>query len=56
MVASNLNLTSEGGMQFPNIRKIEIALKRIYKSCEGLAAFPNMYGLKTAYVNTVMFI
>ena len=38
-----------------NVRKIEKALKAswfklIYKSCEGWAAFPNMYGLNNAYV------
>ena len=48
-------MTSEDGLQFPNVRKIEIALKAswfklIYKSCEGWAAFPNMYGLNNAYV------
>ena len=55
-------LTSEGGLQLPNVRNLEIALKaswfkRIYKSCEGWAAFPNMYGLNNAYVygNVIFF-
>ena len=47
-------LTAEAGLQFPNIRKIKMALKaswfkRIYKPCEGWAAFPNMYGLNGVY-------
>ena len=47
-------LTAEGGLQFLNIKKIEMTLKaswfkRIYKFCEGWASFPNMYSLNGEY-------
>ena len=48
------NLTVNGGLQFPNIRKIDKIMKaswikRIYKSENGWAATPFFYGLNMIY-------
>ena len=48
-------LTLEGGLQFPNIRKIDMALKaswlkRIFKWDDGLVAFPKMFKLELIYI------
>ena len=48
------NLTALGGLQFPNIRKIDMTMKaswikRIYKTDEGWAATPIFYGLTKIY-------
>ena len=48
------NLTVNGGLQFPNIRKIDMTmkaswLKRLYKSDVGWAATPLHYGLGKIY-------
>ena len=48
------NLIELGGLQFPNIRKIDMTMKaswvkRIYKSDEGWAATPIFYGLNKIY-------
>ena len=47
-------LTTEGRLQYPSIRKVEMALKtswfkRIYKSKQGWADFPNMYIMNGVY-------
>ena len=47
-------------MQFPDIRKIDMVLKaswvkRIYKSDEGWAAIPKLYGLNMIYRNGDVF-
>ena len=48
------NSTANGGLQFPDIRKIDLImkaswLKRLYRSDEGWAATPCYYGLKNLY-------
>ena len=54
-------LTANGGLQFPNIRKIDISmkaswLKRLYKSDEGWASTPLSYNLDKLYAYGDIFI